>query len=94
MTLKHSGRVFLAQFSPDGRRIITTSGGHGSARVWDAQNGRELPAVKTTNEDDPPEFSPLSLDGRLKVTVSAEPRRCGMRGTGSRCPGIYNTRVG
>jgi WD40 repeat protein len=38
----HTDKVYDAQFSPDGRRIVTGSGDF-SARIWDAANGRELP---------------------------------------------------
>src|ERR1035438_1422347 len=39
--MKHNGEVKSAQFSPDGKRIVTASGDH-TARVWDAQTGQPL----------------------------------------------------
>ena len=41
----HSGRVWSAAFSPDGQRIVAGSQ-EGTAKVWDAANGKELLTLK------------------------------------------------
>src|SRR5262249_51462787 len=41
LTMKHNGAVVSAQFSPDGKRIVTASWDH-TARVWDAKTGEPL----------------------------------------------------
>jgi WD40 repeat protein len=65
--LKHGGGVHSAQFSPDGRRIITASD-DGTARVWDAQTGQPLiEALKHGGGVNSAQFSP---DGRRVVTAS------------------------
>jgi beta-lactamase regulating signal transducer with metallopeptidase domain/Flp pilus assembly secretin CpaC len=52
-----------AEFSPDGRRIVTTRA-DGSLRVWDAQTGKALGTVSSNS----------ALPG-LKTTASNEPAR-------------------
>ena len=41
LTLPHSNTVYSAQFSPNGKRVVTASW-DGTARVWDAQSGEPL----------------------------------------------------
>jgi hypothetical protein len=46
LTLKgHDDEVWSAAYSPDGHRIVTASNGH-TAKVWDAQTGKELFTLK------------------------------------------------
>ena len=72
----HTDLVMSVAFSPDGRRIVTgsrgdkhkQSGTSGEAKVWDAQTGQELLALKGFNEGvSSVAFSP---DGRRIVTGS------------------------
>jgi WD40 repeat protein len=39
--MKHEKMGKSAQFSPDGQRVLTTSG-DGTARVWDADSGKQI----------------------------------------------------
>ena len=38
--MKHEGGVMSAQFSPDGRRVLTASWGDQAARLWDVATGQ------------------------------------------------------
>jgi len=64
--LKHKGGVDSAEFSPDGRRMITVS--DGTVGVWDAETGQPLtaPTVHDTNVLSA-KFSP---DGKRMATVT------------------------
>jgi len=70
----HTGPVFSAAFSPDGKRIATASA-DGTARIWDISTGKELLSVKgSTNGIDDPErgnawFVAFSPDGKLLATA-------------------------
>src|SRR5205823_3337792 len=70
--LRHKERVNSAQFSPDGRRIVTACFDN-TTRSWDAQLGKLL-----TEFTDPlqPEtwtlFAQFSPDGRRVVTTSSD----------------------
>ena len=56
-----------AQFSPDGKRIVTASQDK-TARVWDAQSGQPLTEpLKHDNKVNSAQFSP---DGKRIVTAS------------------------
>ncbi len=68
-TLKgHTDIVNTAAFSPDGKRIVTTSQDK-SARVWDAASGKSLATLNHSGEVRDAEFSP---DGARIVTASAD----------------------
>ena len=59
-----------AAFSPDGRRILTTSAGDRRARIWDAEKGAEIAPLKGHRARlHGAWFSP---DGRLIVTASGD----------------------
>ena len=64
----HLGPVTHAEFSPDGKLVVTTSRHDGTVRVWDATTGAEqaLLAVHTSIR---PVLSP---DGKLVVTASRD----------------------
>jgi WD40 repeat protein len=67
--MKHSGWVNSAQFSPDGKRIVTASYDH-TARVWDAQNGQPLSdPLQHSQGANSAQFSP---DGKRIVTGSSD----------------------
>ncbi|BCQ29990.1 TIR domain-containing protein (plasmid) [Caballeronia sp. NK8] len=64
----HTHDVFSARFSPDGKRIVTTS--DKTARVWDADSGRPLGFPMTHGKwVTSASFSP---DGKLVVTASCD----------------------
>jgi WD40 repeat protein/serine/threonine protein kinase len=69
----HTGRVWSVAVSPDGQRLITGSA-DGTARVWDAKNGRALPllfqhdAEVTAGHDAGVRAVAISRDGKLLVT--------------------------
>src|SRR5262249_58319844 len=62
----HPYEVLSARFSPDGRRVLTTTGrGDMTARIWDAASGKELLVLKAPRAIQSAVFSP---DGRLVLT--------------------------
>ncbi|MGO1077255.1 nSTAND1 domain-containing NTPase [Inquilinus sp. CA228] len=65
----HDGWVSNAVFSPDGQRIVTTSGDK-TARVWDAATGQEL--LKLVGHTDGVLSAAFSRDGRRIVTASED----------------------
>jgi WD40 repeat protein len=60
--------IRTAAFSPDGRSVVTSSS-NGTARVWDADSGKELLQLKHDDVVTQAEFSP---DGRRIVTASKD----------------------
>jgi WD40 repeat protein len=65
--IKLNGGVRSAQFSPDGKRIVTASS-DGTAQVWDAQSGQALTEpLKHGASVDSAQFS---ADGKRIVTAS------------------------
>ena len=59
----HSGEIWMADFSPDGQRIVTA--GSDGAKLWDAEDGRELRTFKPEKPTFAVAFSP---DGQRVVT--------------------------
>jgi len=62
----HKRFVRCALFSPDGRRVVTASE-DGTARVWDAENGKQIAVL---GHLDPVRSAAFSGDGRRLVTAS------------------------
>jgi WD40 repeat protein len=66
LRLTHDGVVNGVAYSPDGTRVLTTSGDH-TARVWDAATGKEL--LRMTHDQAIRE-AVFSADGRRIATAS------------------------
>jgi WD40 repeat protein/serine/threonine protein kinase len=71
----HPYEVTTARFSPDGKRVLTTTGrGDMTARVWDVETGKEVLVLKAPRAIQSAVFSP---DGKLVLTgayLDATPR--------------------
>jgi WD40 repeat protein len=67
--LAHEDRVTAAQFSPDGKRIVTASYDN-TARVWDAQSGQEI--AKLAGHESGVTAAQFSPDGKRIVTASED----------------------
>src|SRR6185369_2153779 len=69
MPLAHAGKVVVAQFSPDGQRLLT--GYHDNAmRLWDTRTSQLL--AVPLQHDGPIWSAGFSLDGQFVVTASAD----------------------
>jgi WD40 repeat protein len=66
--LGHQGPVVAAEFSPDGRRVLTCSEDK-TARVWDVRTGKEVLLLRHPHQVVIARFSP---DGRRILTFAAE----------------------
>jgi WD40 repeat protein len=64
----HEAEVFSAVLSPDGRQALTCSA-DGTARIWDADTGKELRVLRA--DKIPVVIAQFSPDGRRILTVSA-----------------------
>jgi eukaryotic-like serine/threonine-protein kinase len=67
LSLKHEGWVCSAQFSPDGKHVVTASNDH-TARVWDAQTGQ--PLTEPLKHGDLVMSAQFSPDGKRVLTAS------------------------
>ena len=67
--LKHEKDVTHAEFSPDGRRVLTASL-DGTARVWDVATG--FASTPLLRHDDEVKHAAFSPDGRRIVTVGQD----------------------
>jgi WD40 repeat protein len=72
--LPHDGPVNVAEFSRDGRRVVTASA-DGTARIWDVETGRQLASLSHNNS---PVSNPsvrhasFSPGGRYVVTAATD----------------------
>jgi WD40 repeat protein len=66
----HDGSVDSAAFSPDGRYIVTASGGDRTARLWNVDTGKEIRVFR--GHDDGIISAAFSSDGRRVVTASMD----------------------
>jgi WD40 repeat protein len=73
--LAHDGRVFTAEFSADGARVLTVSSR--SARLWDAASGAEVRQLEHSEAVSMAAFSP---DGARVLTISGDLERNGRKG--------------
>jgi WD40 repeat protein len=69
----HSGEVVMAQFSGDGRKVVTASQDH-TARIWDAQTGQ--PLAEPLVHLDHVKWVEFSSDGNRVVTASTDNTAC------------------
>ncbi len=65
----HTGAVNVSAFSPDGRRIVTASSDN-TARVWDAESGKEIALLKAHERS--VNSASFSYDGQRVVTASSD----------------------
>jgi len=78
----HAGGVARAEFSPDGRRVLTHEEGPGPGRLWDAASGellRTLPGHWRFGPDGEPEEAPAPLEVVPSSDESAPGSRSGRR---------------
>jgi len=68
-SLKHQDSVLSAQFSPDGKRVVTASD-DGTARLWEAHTGQ--PLGEPLQHRDKVSVAQFSPDGERVVTASAD----------------------
>jgi WD40 repeat protein len=69
LILHHAGPVYVASFSPDGKRIVTASADK-TARVWDAATGQLVATL--SGHTGPVNDAAFSPDGTRVVTASQD----------------------
>jgi WD40 repeat protein len=69
--LRHDHWVVSAIFSPDGRRVATTSHDY-TARIWDAETGE--PVTPPLRQDFRVEYAVFTPDGKRLITASGQDR--------------------
>ena len=70
--MQHDSYIFSAQFSPDGRQVVTASK-DGTARLWDAATGKAI--GEPMKHDDEVASARFSPDGNRVVTASWDTAR-------------------
>jgi WD40 repeat protein len=65
----HSGKVYSARFSPDGRSIVT-AGADKTARIWDVESGREI--VSLRGHTDRVVTAAFAPDGKTVASAGAD----------------------
>jgi len=78
-------RVWDAAFSPDGRRLVTASGG-GGVRIWDVRRPRSPHLVVSLHADPPLSNARFSPDGRFVVTAGPAGAQIWRAASGTREP--------
>jgi WD40 repeat protein/serine/threonine protein kinase len=72
--LPHEGEILRAEFSPDGRRVLTSANpSHWPSKglkMWDAENGKELFAIESYGSENAACFNP---DGKTFVVFGGYP---------------------
>ncbi len=64
------GRIDSAQFTTDGKRVITAGGG--AARIWDEETGKPLTDLMKDDAVEVLEFAELSWDGKRVITADVD----------------------
>jgi WD40 repeat protein len=70
--MRHEGKVYSAEFSPDGQRVVTISQDY-TGRVWDAASGK--PIGEPMQHEGPISSARFSADGQRVVTASGDTAR-------------------
>ncbi|MDM0053663.1 TIR domain-containing protein [Variovorax sp. J22R115] len=65
----HEGRVYIAQFSADGKTVLTASNDK-TARLWDVASGKELHVLR--GHEDAVGRAQFSADGKTVLTASED----------------------
>src|SRR5207249_1622784 len=68
---QHTGTVWQAWFSPDGKQVLTGSG-DGTARIWDARTGKPLTEPLVHGGPAPVTCVSFSPDGRWALSAGGD----------------------
>jgi WD40 repeat protein len=69
LVLPHTGNLWFAAFSPDGKKIITGNGLEATARLFDAESGKELQVLRGDPKDQGVYAAFFSPDGQKVITA-------------------------